>query len=398
MCGGLYQSLRRPAYESSVTKGCQVIAPGFRLGCAARSDSPSPEGATDVTTSTIVSPLRGSGGLRDPKPRAEARGYYMSPLCGSLLGQFVLLALCAISQAAEPLVLEGHTNVVASVAFSRDSSQLISGSWDRSVRVWNVETGKPIQTFSGHRDWVFDLVVKQDGSLLSASQNTIRHWRPAEEEVEVFGGLGGATVNAVAFSTDGRLVATGGRDGTVKVWQVGDDAPQAVFTGFESWVSCLAISPDHKTWVTATRGGHIRLFDLAEKQPGSELAAPSGQQVLALAINPAGDVLAAGGIDTTVRLFDLAGGKEAGKLTGHRGVITALAWSADGKQIASGDRHGPIKVWSYAGGNQLVATLPGHSDKQLGFTVTALAFSPNGSLLASGSYDKSVKVWKLADE
>ena len=73
------------------------------------------------------------------------------------------------------------------------------------------------------------------------------------------------------------------------------------------------------------------------------------------------DVLASGGIDTTVRLWDLASARETGKLTSHKGVITAVAWSSDGKRIATGERHGQIKVWSYAGGNRLISTLPGHT-------------------------------------
>lgn len=314
-----------------------------------------------------------------------------------LFSCLVTLALCGVCQSAEPVVLEGHTNVVSSLAFSLQGTQLISGSWDKSVRVWNVETAKPVHILNGHHDWVFALVATKDGSVLSASQKTIRRWRPPSEDAEVYNGLGGPTVNAVAFSRDGKLLATGGRDGKVRLWQVGNETPNAVFEGFESWVSCLTVSANHKTLATGTRAGQIKLFNLTQQQPGRELASQSGQQVLAVAMNSAGDVLAAG-VSATAQLWEVPSGKEIGKLTGHRGLITAIAWSADGKLLATGERHGSIKVWSYADGNRLIATLPGHSDNQLGFTVTALSFSPDSKLLASGSYDKSVKIWTIPDE
>ena len=301
------------------------------------------------------------------------------------------------SSAAEPVVLEGHTNVVSSVVFSRDGTRVISGSWDKTVRVWSVHTGKATQTLTDHEDWVFDVALGADGALVSATQGAVRHWPPPFEKADAYEGLGGSVINAVKISSDGKLLATGGRNGKVNVWRVGASEPHVVLGGFESWVSCLAFSKDRNTLATGTRTGQIKLLSLANDRASVELAGQSGKQVLALAINPAGDVLASGGIDPTVRLWDLSSGKEIAQLSGHKGVVTALAWSADGKKIASGERHGTVRVWDYAAGNQLITTLPGHSDKQLGFTVTSLAFSANGRLLASGSYDKTVKIWNLPE-
>ena len=251
-----------------------------------------------------------------------------------------------------------------------------------------------MNTLSGHKDWVFAIAVLESGTIASASQRAIYHWPNQTEEPKVFSGLGGPIVNAASFSPDAKLLATGGRDGKTKLWRGGDKNPTAIFSDFASWVSAVAVSADHRIMATGTRTGEIRLFDLANRKAVAVLSKPSGQQVLALTINPMGDVLASGGVDSTLRLWKLPSGKEIGKLSGHRGVITAIAWSPDGMRIASADRHGPIKVWN--DGNQLTETLPGHSDKQLGFTVTTLAFSPDGRSLASGSYDKSAKIWSLA--
>ena len=309
---------------------------------------------------------------------------------------WVLLALarCPATEASEPVVLEGHTNVVASVDFLPDGSRLVSGSWDKSVRIWNIAAVKTSRILPDHEDWVLDAAVTNTGDVLSATQSRIRRWSTSEQAKE-FAGLGGPAVNAVSFSPSGELLATGGRDGKVKVWRVGEPSPKIVYSGFKSWVSCLAISVNQQKLVIGTRDGQIRMFDLDQHPSGKELAGQTGQQVLALALNPNGNVLASGGIDATVHLWDVVSGTEFAKLAGHRGIVTAIAWSADGKLIASGERHGAIKVWSHADGNRLLATLPGHSDARLGFTVTDLCFSPNAKRLASASYDKTIKIWQV---
>jgi len=313
-----------------------------------------------------------------------------------LLAVATCLANTALAAAADPLVLEGHTNVVSSAMFSPNGAHVVSGSWDKTVRIWNSETGKLEHVLNGHRDWVFDLAVSSDGSIISASQRTLRLWNADGNEQPFVGpSLGGAKVNALAFSSDGKSLAVGRRDGRLDLWHVGDPTPQTTFGGFKSWVSCAAIADNGKVLAAGTRTGAIRLFDLPTGKEGAAVAGYQDQQVLALAINPAGDTLASGGVDPVIRLWDLASGQEIAKLTGHRGVVTALAWSPDGKRLASGERHGQIKLWDHASSNQLITTLPGHSDKQLGFTVTCLAFSPDGGRLISGSYDKTLKIWRL---
>lgn len=312
-----------------------------------------------------------------------------------------LLGLCVQSaRAQKPVLLEGHKKVISSLSFSRDGQRLVSGSWDESVRVWSVKTGKPVTTLSEHTDWVFAVVFSRDGKrLASASQHSIRRWNPAsfaQESVQT--GLGGAAVNSVAFSRSGNLAATGGRDGTVKLWRIDNDSrpqPGVVFTGLESWVNALAFSPDEKTLAAGSRTGRIRLFDLTTGKERVSIKAHAGKQVLALAVNPDADTLASGGFDATVQLWDLATGKQQAKLTGHKGIVTAVAWSTDGKRLASGERHGRIKLWNASEGYKLITTLAGHSDQRLGFSVTALAFSPDGRILASGGYDGKLKLWPL---
>lgn len=301
------------------------------------------------------------------------------------------------AEAQQPIVLEGHENVVSAALFSDDGERLISASWDKSLRVWDMKSARSTATLSGHRDWVLAIALSPDGErIVSASQREIRVWDANTFELLTeYPGLGGAAVNSVAFSEDARQLATGGRDGTVKLWQVGDANPSKIFKGFDCWVHCVAFSADNKTLAAGTRTGRIRLFDLTDGADKAAIEGHDGRQVLSLAASPKFNLLASAGYDQTIKIWDLASGREQAQLTGHKGIVTAVAWSPDGKLLASGDRHGPIKLWDMANGNRLITTLPGHSDDRLGFSVTALAFSPDGRWLASGSYDKTLKLWTL---
>jgi WD40 repeat protein len=299
-----------------------------------------------------------------------------------------------------PIKLEGHGNVVSSIRFTADGKRLVSGSWDRTVRVWDLATNQQPIILEGHTDWVHDVFVTPDTkSIFSTSQKSIRQWDMASAtESEVFPGLGGATVNCAAFSPDGKLIVTGGRNGIVQVWKVGQSEPLVEIKGFASWVGTVAVSADSKVLAAGTRTGKIRIFDLPSGAERISINAFPNRQVLALEISPDGSTLASGGFSQTAILWDLKTGKQTAQLAGHRGVVTSVKWSNDGKLLATGERHGSVHIWNTNANNRQQQKITAHSDGRLGFSVTALAFSPDAKRLATGSYDKTIKLWPVTSE
>ncbi len=297
-------------------------------------------------------------------------------------------------------MLEGHENVVSAVTFSRDGKRVVSASWDRTARIWEAGSGRLLTTLDGHRDWVLDVsTTPEDKSLVSASQHAARVWSTTSfEQTAESPGLGGASVNTVGMSSDGQWLATGGRDGFVRLWKVGEPSPLREIGGFDSWVNRVTISPDSRRLAAGTRAGKILVFDLPSGDASVSFTAHQSRQVTALGFSPDGKSLASGGFDQTAILWDSATGDELAKLTGHQGAVTALAWSPDGGLLATGERHGSLHLWNLRQNNRLLAKITAHTDNKLGFSVTALAFSPDGKRIVSGAYDSLVKIWPVPDE
>jgi WD40 repeat protein len=193
-------------------------------------------------------------------------------------------------------------------------------------------------------------------------------------------------VTAVAWSPDGKLVASGSMDRTVQVWDAVTGAQTVNYTGHRDGVSAVAWSPDGQYIASAALDGATRVW---EARTARTLLTYQGQHgtVNAVAWSPDSALIVTGADGGTAQVWKPLSGELVTTFHGHSGPVTTVAWSPDGKRIASGGTDGTVQVWEATSGRVLV-TCRAHAAK-----VTSLSWSPDGTAIVSGSLDRTARVW-----
>jgi WD40 repeat protein len=386
----------------------------------------------------------------------------------------------------------GHAGPILAVAFSPNNQFLASGGGDKTLRIWNAGNGQQVATAEAHPGAVHAVAFHPNSSLVfSAGDGGMwKSWKvplptpPAsvqavqvndkplrclavtptgshvlvggdEPAVHLYGIDGGASqrtfpgsggpVLAVAVSRNNALVATGGADKTVRLYQLADAKLLGSFP-VSAPVRSLAFSPNHQTltaacedqsvpsWAlqppalgkplqgfahaaaatsvvyasdgnsfyTGSADRTVKAWKFASENPIRNLGHPN--LVDAVAFHPDGSQLATGGHDGNVRLWDVVKGQQLRQIAAHTtpavSPIYSVAWTPDGKQVASASLDRTIKLWDAGSGN-LVREFKAYKEKEFDKGhrdgVFCIAFSPDGKLLVSGGSDRHIKIWNVAD-
>lgn len=326
----------------------------------------------------------------------------------------------------------GHSQPVTCLAVSKDCKNLISGSTDYSSKLWDIKTGRALQTYSGQSSALYSLAISSDGKLLASGgwDRNVKLWNATTgQKLPDLTGHN-AWIYSIAISPNSKMLASGDISGGIKLWDLEKMKIKRELSGHTEWVGSVSFSPDNKSLVSSSKDGFVKIWDTESGQlvkslkHGHRLITSSvdwtaktiasgtdtdiercnldsgdclspiktdskGGENEIVAYNNTGTLLASAGEGNSVSIWDVQTGQKLRELKGHLAPVYSLEFSPDGLKLVSAGQDCIVRLWDVASGNSL-QTLTGHH-----FCVSSVKFSRDGKLLISSSWDTTIKIWDV---
>ncbi|KAG0221419.1 hypothetical protein BGX31_009911 [Mortierella sp. GBA43] len=288
--------------------------------------------------------------------------------------------------------LIGHTDCVYGVAFSLRGDLVATGggNCDKTVRLWDVGSGACQHIMSGHRGPIWSIIFSPNGLQVTSGSGdkTLRLWDVETGTLHSILSGHERTVISVAYSPQGHLIASASNDSSVRLWDVESGTCQKVLHGHSGSIKVVAFSPQGNLILSADKGKSVRLWDV---KTGSCQSVFSGcnEWVSSVVFSPERNQIAFIGNDKTVRFWNLGATYSRRSDMYHGGSIITVAASSTRYLAVTGGNDKTLRLWDMRT-EAYLQSLSGHSK-----CISGVAFSPTGDQVASGSYDKTVRLWDV---
>ena len=287
-------------------------------------------------------------------------------------------------------LLQGHSNLIWSVAWSADGKTLASGSDDQTIKLWDVNTGQCIKTLQGYSNQMYAVAWSPNGQILASGSDDhmVRFWDVNTGQcVKSLAGHTNA-IWAMAWSPNGQILASGSIDQSVRLWSATGQCLK-ILQGHGNPIRSVAWKPDGRMLAASSNVNFLRIWDSATGRCVKTLESPQSR-IIAATWSADGKILATGNDDHTVKLWNVETGECCRSFQGHTNWVLCVAWSLDGTRIASSSDDRTVRIWDAVTGDCL-HTLRDHTN-----WIWSVAWSPDGNYLVSASDDYTVRLWNPA--